>query len=330
MSRQVWVLMVVAVLLAVPAMAQSHTVTAGDDGWVTPGGGLTTINLSGWNLSSVFPGGSVTGDPVVNLKGKPIKSTLGSIDTIVRHTGSHVFTAFNQTKTIPVQIVGLRLISDSDSVTISGWGTYGLEVYLSTAAAGTGTMAVTQVNGDGGTFSSSFSVIPVVIFVNVSNPTDRVRLDCGAVPTGSCGAINLISSGTGWVHTGGPGNFNPTTAGVTPLGAGISFDANGDGTNDTVTIGRSNTFIPGFAAAPPFPVAAGVHDHADYSAKHITKPPQDCLRSQSTGASQSAVVIGNPTPIPALCVDVADPSPVDPVDPSPIDPTPYEPVGGVN
>lgn len=320
MRRQSWILVIAVVLLAaMPVAAQTHTVAAGDDGWVTQGGGLTNLNLAGWNLSSVFPGGSVvSGTALVNLKGKPIKPSLGSIDTIVRHTGSHTFTFFGEVRTIPVQIVGLSMVSDNDSVGISGYGTYNLEVYLSTAAAGTGSMSVKQVNGDGGTFSSSFAVYPVVVFVNTANPADRVRLDCGAV-TGACGAVRLNSTGTGWVHTGGPGNFNPTTAGVTPLGAGIAFDANGDGVNDTTTIGRTNTFIPGFAAASGFPVAAGVHEHADYSARHITKPPQDCLQTNpdsDTGVTGNAVA----EPVPSLCPIVAEPK----------DPVETEPVGGVS
>ena len=317
-------LFVALVLAAVPVAAQTHTVVAGDDGWVTQGGGLTTLNLTGWNVSSVFPGGYVVGGTqLVNLKGKPIKPALGSIDTIVRHTGSHTFTFFGEVRTIPVQIVGLSMVSDSDSVQIWGYGTYNVEVYLSTAAAGTGSMSVKQVNGDGGTFSSSFSVIPVVVFQNVSVPADRVRLDCGTVPSGTCGVITLNSTGTGWVHTGGPGGFSPVTAGVTPLGAGIAFDANGDGVNDSTTIGRTNTFIPGFAATPPFNPAAGVHEHADYSARHITKPPQDCLPNRTDtdttkNATGAAVVAPAPQPLP--CPIVAEPVPTEPA----------EPVGGVN
>lgn len=306
-----------AVLLAaLPVAAQTHTVSPGDDGWVTQGGGLTNLKLSGWNLSSVFPGGSVVpGTELVNLKGKPIKPALGSIDTIVRHTGTQTFTSFGQVLTIPVRIVALSMVSDNDPVQISGYGTYDVEVYLSTAVAGTGAMSVKQVNGDGGTFSSSFSVVPVVIFQNVSNPADRVRLDCGAVPSGTCGSITLNSTGTGWVHTGGPGNFNPVSAGVTPLGAGIAFDANADGVNDTTTIGRSNTFIPGFAATPPFNPAAGVHDHADYSARHVTKPPQDCLKTTTTSGTLKGAAI---SPTPVLCP--AEPVPTDPVD-QPVDGT---------
>lgn len=301
-------------LAAVPVAAQNHTIVPGDDGWVTPGGGLTYLNLTGWNLSSVFPGGTIApGTEIVNLKGKPIKAAMGSIDTIVRHTGTFTYSYFGEVKTIPLQIIGLSMVSDNDVVVINGYGTFSLEVYNSTAKAGTGAMAVTQVNGDGGTFTSGFAVYPVVVFVNTSTGA-KTRLDCGAV-TG-CGAVRLNSTGTGWVHTGGPGNFNPQTAGVTPLGSGIAFDANGDGTNDTTTIGRTNTFIPGFAASSGFPVASGIHDHADYSSRHITKPAQDCLTTTTTtnGAAvknQAGAAVAQPI----LCPVVAEPA---------------EPVGGVN
>jgi hypothetical protein len=306
------------VLAAMPAVAQTHTVAAGDDGWTTPGGGLTYIKLTGWNLSSVFPGGSVVpGTELVNLKGKAIKpGSMGSVDTIVRHSGPQTFTFFGEIRTFSVQVMGLSLVSDNDTVGISGYGTYNVEVYLSKAVASTGSMSVKQVNGDGGTFSSSFSVFPVVVFVDTTNPANRVRLDCGAV-SGACGAIVLNSTGSGWVHTGGPGNFNPATAGVPNLPAGVAFDANGDGVNDTTTIGRSNTFIPGFAATSGFPVAFGNHDHADYSSRHIAKPPQDCLQvaqpADTTGATknQTGDAIAQPAPCPIIVV-------------------PAEPVGGVN
>lgn len=306
MRRQGWMLLVVAALLAAaPVSAQSHTILAGDDGWVTPGGGLTYLDLTGWDLSSVFPGGSiVAGTGVVNLKGKPIKSSLGSIDTIVRHTGSHTFTFFGEVKSIPVQIIALRMVSDNDAVGITGYGTYTLDVCLSTQAAGTGAMAVKQVNGDGGTFNSSFAVYPVVKFVNTSTGVS-VTLDCGSA-AGACGAVRLNSTGTGWVHTGGPGNFNPANKGVTPLGAGIAFDADCDGVNDTTTIGRSNTFIPGFAATSGFPVASGLHDHADYSSRHVTKPPQDCLQSVPDGEvikNQTGAAVAQPSPCP-IQIDV--------------------------
>jgi hypothetical protein len=296
-------------LAAMPAVAQTHTVAAGDDGWTTPGGGLTYIKLTGWDLSSVFPGGSViAGTELVNLKGKAIKpASLGSVDTIVRHSGPQTFTFFGEIRTFAVQVVGLSLVSDNDSVGISGYGTYNLEVYLSLAKASGGSMSVKQVNGDGGTFSSSFSVYPVVVFVDTVTGA-KVRLDCGAVAN-ACGAIVLNSSGSGWVHTGGPGNFNPANAGVPNLPSGVAFDANGDGANDTTTIGRSNTFIPGFAASTGFPVAAGNHDHADYSSRHITKPPQDCLQvvtpASTTGTmkNQTSGAIALPSPCPISTVD---------------------------
>lgn len=325
MKRQGWMYLFAAVLLvAAPVAAQTHTVQAGDDGWVTQGGGLTVLDLTGWDLSSVFPGGSVVpGTEVVNLKGKPIKPSLGSIDTIIRHTGSHTFTSFGQVKPIPVQVVGLSMVSDNDTVSISGYGTYSLEVYNSTAAAGTGSMSVKQVNGDGGVFSSSFQVHPVVVFVNTSNPSIRVRLDCGAA-LGACGTVGLIATGIGWVHTGGPGNFNPAAEGVTPLASGIAFDADGDGVNDTVTIGRSNTFIPGFAAQPPFNPAAGTHNHADYSSRHVTKPPQDCKKATAnddTPGSGTTAAVGVDQPQPLPCPVEVD-EPADPDEPA----EPEEPV----
>jgi hypothetical protein len=271
-------------LAAVPAAAQTVTAAAGDDGWVSTGGGSTQVDLSGYPIASAFPGGSISGSSVVNLKGSPIDSAnLGSIDTIVSRTQDITLSGANASGSVSVTVRAVSLVSDNSTVTISGHGTYSVAVALSPNGTSTGTMTLTLSSADGGTFDSSFTVVPKLTFTNVSKPSDVVTIDCGV--TNGCPSVSLSSSGSGWVRaSGSPGGFDPGSAGVTPIGAGINV-------NGYKTVGNSN-FYPGFSAKSPFPPAQGVHK-AD-CATHVTAPPRDCTTKTgtlSTGASTRALVI---------------------------------------
>jgi hypothetical protein len=282
--------LVSAVVPATPAMAQVATIAAGDDGWVTQGGGLTHVDLAQYNIGSIFPGGSIVGDAVVNLKGKPLDSAhLGSIDTIVRHYGTTNFNAVGDTRAITVGVKALSMQSDNDTVTISGHGTYSLEVHLSTFTSASGTMTAHLSNLDGGTFDASFPVYPRLVFTNVSNPNDVVAVDCGATP-GVCEPVTISTTNAGWTRTGGPGAFSPSAKGVTPIASGIAVDADGDGIADTTTIGNgSSNFYAGYAAsAPSFPTAPG--NHGQLTSAHATRPPQDCLPSPPRAAAKSMAI----------------------------------------
>jgi hypothetical protein len=278
---------ILTMLAVSPAAAQVATITAGDDGWVTQGGGLTHVDLSQYDIGSIFPGGSISGDAVVNLKGKPLNTNqLGSIDTIVRHFGTTTFNAVGDQRQITVGIQALSMQSDNDFLTITGYGTYALDVHLSTLNSTTGTMTVRLANTDGGTFDASFPVYPKLTFTNTSNPSDVVSVDCGATP-GICQAVTISTTNAGWVRSGGSGNFSPSTAGVTLIGSGIGIDADGDGVNDRSTIGNSN-FYPGFAAsAPTFPPAPG--NHGQLTSAHSTLPPRDCLTKTATAQTNKAL-----------------------------------------
>jgi len=267
-------------LAALPAAATTITVSQGDDGWVTQGGGLTNFDLASYPISNAFPGGAISGSSVVNLKGSPLSSSqLGSIDTIVSRTTDATATIGGAAVNVNLTVRAVRLVSDNSNVTITNHGTYSLKVNLSTATSSTGTMSITATNSDGGTFTSSFTIVPKLIFTNVSNSNDVVTIDCGV--TSGCPSLSLSSTGTGWTRTGGSGNFSPSSKGVTPIGSGIGVDADGNGTNDYTTAGNSN-FYAGFAAsAPSFPPAPGTHTAPSHS--HVTLPPTDC--TASTGLS---------------------------------------------
>ncbi len=266
-------------LMAIPALAQSTSIPHGDDGWVTQGGGLTTIDLSSFPVSSVFPGGSITGSSVVNLKGSPLDSTnLGSIDTLVSRT-TDLSLATGGSGDVNITVRAISMVSDASTVTISGHGTYSLGVALSPTAVSSGTMHVTLSNTNGGTFTSSFDVIPKLTFTNVSNPSDVVTLDCGV--THGCSSLSLSSTGTGWARASGlSGGFSATTAGVTPIRSGVTV-------NGYTTVGNSN-FYPGFSSVSPYPTAPG--SHSALTASHSTTPPRDCQSGTRTGTGLSRSV----------------------------------------
>jgi hypothetical protein len=95
--------------------------------------------------------------------------------------------------------------------------------------------------------------------------------------------VTIATTNAGWVRSGGPGGFNPSTAGVTPIASGIAIDADGDGVADRSTIGNSN-FYAGFAAsAPSFPPSPG--NHGQLTSAHATTPPRDCLSTTTTTTS---------------------------------------------
>jgi hypothetical protein len=259
-------LLLLGALAVAPAAAQSVTVPQGDDGWVTQGGGLSNVNLSSYPISSFFPGGSIVCNSTINLKGTPLNSSqLGSIDTLVTRTIDVTLSGPGASGTANLTVHAASLASDNSNVTISGHGTYSLAITLSANGTSTGTMTMTLSNSDGGTFTSSFNVVPKLVFTNVSNPSDVVTIDCGV--TSGCPSTTLTSSGTGWVRTGGSGNFSPSGKGVTPIHSGIVV-------NGYTTIGNSN-FYGGFAAsAPSFPPAGGTH--VGNCATHQIRPPVDC------------------------------------------------------
>src|SRR6185369_4086271 len=161
-----------AVLLAaaIPAAAQPITVNPGDDGWVTPSGG-TSVNLAAYPTTSVF-GSAVTFSPsLVSLVGSPIDSTnLGSTDTIVERYNSVFLPSIGSTGTTTLEIQALRLVGNTAA---SNGKTYQVKVCLSEWHSGSlGTMNLKLTAPNGGSFTSSFPVLPKLIFTNVANPAD--------------------------------------------------------------------------------------------------------------------------------------------------------------
>lgn len=300
--RKLWRNLMAAALLAAvvaaPAAAQSYP--AANDGWKTPGGGQSTVDLS------TFPNvlGSSYVNPNVTLKGKPLSSQLGTIDTLLERGP---VTLSGGTGTGTLRIVALSLESENP-VQLQDGRSYRLNITRSSTPSPTGWITLTMANPDGGTFSSSFDVIPKLTFTNVNNPGDVVNVDCGS---GGCPRLSMSSSNSAWVTKFGPspGNFNPTSAGVTPIAAGIAVQG-------YTTIGTTHAVVPGITANRPSYTAAAINEQ-DLWASHFVNTPKDCLRTTTTTTSTAKAL----TTSFKLCPQQAEPTdPAEPAEPVPADP----------
>lgn len=272
---RIWMGLMAAALLLCPgaAVAQDADVLfAGDDGWTTPGGGQSQINLEDYaELVKEALGGDIESETLVSLKGAPLSEELGSVDTIIRRPNDIDISGGEAEGEL--EIVALNLESE-EPVRLADGRVYWLRVCL--AQRGSGYVVVRVENEDGGTFGSSFPVLPKLIFTNADDPGDVVTVDCA---TGACPAIQLASENSGWVRSGGPGGFSPLEKGLTPIRRGIIIDTDCDGAGDTETIGNVGTnFHAGFAAEPDFPVV-GVGERHETLGWHVARPVLDCATS---------------------------------------------------
>jgi hypothetical protein len=288
-------LVFISLLLAALPIAAQDVVSGGDDGWTTPGGGQTQVNLGSFPVRRFLGADPVSNS--VSLKGKPLdQANLGSIDTLISRPSSITLT--NGTGSGDMRIEALSLESESDVVLTDGRH-FKLRVCLSRFDSSTGTATLTRSNSDGGTFSSSLPVLPKLIFTPTAGGS-AVVIDCG---TGVCSEMKMSSSNNGWVNTGGSGNFDPVKAGETPIRSGIAVDGDCDGVKDnytTVGKGTGQTFHAGFSAqAPSFPPVSVGERHEDLS-WHQPLPALDCKTTSTTTASK--VATGNSAVVsPVLC-----------------------------
>jgi len=294
MKRSQWIpsgAMALAMLALAAAPATAQTFAAGDDAFNTIGGGSTTVDVSQFPGALAALGSPINGGNVISLNGVSLSSSFGpSVDSVVARgaiaSGSGSLT-----------LAALNMVSASNLVLQDG-RQYSMAVCLSDTAPSTGTISLTTTSGDGGTFNSSFNVIPKLVFTNVNNHNDVITIDCGAA---HCN-LNISSSGTGYANTGGPNNFNPSTEGINSLPTGNQTVANCSGTH-TVNILAPGGFYPGWtfsssgnslsgggfrvtgvidasrqrpaSSSGGFKPSNNWDSHA--GAIHGTKPPQDCL-----------------------------------------------------
>lgn len=294
--RRMLVCAALSCLIALPVAAQT-VISGGDDGWTTPGGGASQLNLGSFPIGRFLGSEPVSTD--VSLKGKPLDAGLGSIDTLLTRSD---ITLSGGSGTGTLRIVALNLESEGDVVLQDG-RRYRLRVCLSKAGSSTGSASLRKVNADGGTFSSTLPVLPKLIF-SPTNGGSAVTIDCG---TGACPEMDMGSANTGWVQAGGGSSFDPVAKGVTPIRSGVVVDSDCDGVKggqgDYTTVGKGSgvTFHAGFAASPGHAAVAVGERHEDLS-WHQALPALDCAATAASSASKrTGAAVANPTPTPALC-----------------------------
>jgi hypothetical protein len=268
MTKAKSILSAVAALLvgagALAAAAQSTagkgggavTLASGDDGWVTAKGEGSKLNLADYPIAKIFGVKYASHDRVV-LKGKPLSSELGNIDTIIHRPKDIVLRAKKGSG--PLQIAALSL--ESDKPVKIGDKSYQLRVGLSETQK-PGRITVTQTGKDKGTFSASFPVAPKLVFTPEGGG-EAVTIDCGAVPCGKGGKGFLLTTrATPW-HLKGVSTESDALVQqkVTTIKAGVRLG--GDGSAAFTTTGSSN-FVAGVQITNGTVVAREIahHSHA--------------------------------------------------------------------
>jgi len=265
-------LAILALVLVAAAPLAAQTYPASNDGWTTPGGGQTIVDLSGFPIASVL--GSAPVSNTVSMKGKPLDSAnLGSIDTLLERGST---TLSGGTGTGNLQLVALSLTSEAN-VQLQDGRAYRLDLVRSPTASAVGSITLSTTNSDGGTFSSGFDVLPKLTFTNVNSPFDVVNIDCAG---GGCTTIHFTSSNSGWVHPGGSGNFDPNAKGITPINSGITVQG-------YTTIGRpsSGALYPGYSPTSGFP-ASQVNEQT-LTNSHIGNSAEDCKSTGTAGLTKA-------------------------------------------
>jgi hypothetical protein len=267
-----------AAVTVVSANAQS--IPAEDDTWITGSG--TQVDLAHFgniNIGQLL--GSLPVNSVVSFNGVPLNSSIGLADTLVSRGSGTVSSQFSTT----LSLKGLNLASSPD-LTLQDGRVYHVTSTLANQN-GTGSMTFTTTTSEGGTFSSSFTVTPIITLTNVNNPNDNHSIDCSS-PTYNC-SFPITGNGN-WVLTSSTG-FDPQSQGIPIVPSGVQV-----GAYTTVGHGRSGGIQVGCGGTKSTGYGCGQNNelHGPGSpgqAIHGTKPPNDC-------ASSSPPPQPSPTPIP--------------------------------
>lgn len=250
---------------------------AGDDGWNTPGGGTTTVDLSGFPVAGAFGPGTTFPVPVVSLIGKPLNladgsGTLGPIDTIVSRlcpAWLNVGTSFR----VALELLALSVRSEAPVEVVDSNGDssfWDLEICDTDLRNNQpkGSMTIQMTAPDGGTFSSSIPVLPKFIFTATDGSGQQVIVDCGA---GLCNPVTLSSVGTPWAVEGGPGGFVSPSPRI-PAGVGIRGCCTDPASNVVTTRGSKN-FWPGFDGTNPNFPRVLIFEMHPFTVHRVWPPP---------------------------------------------------------
>jgi hypothetical protein len=259
-------LLAMLLLIAIAAVsANAQTIPAEDDTWVTGNG--TQVDFS--NFGNVNIGqllGSLPTNTVVSFGGAPLNSSLGQADTLVSRGPVTISSSFTGT----LSLKGLNLASSPD-MTLQDGRTYHVTAALANQN-GTGSISFTTTTSEGGTYSSSFTVTPILTFTNVNNPGDVRTVDCSS--SGNACSFPINGSGN-WVQTSTTG-FDPQSQGIPIVPSGVQV-----GGYTTVGRPRAGGIQVGCGGTKSTGYGCGQNNelHGEGSAGqaiHGTKPPNDC------------------------------------------------------
>ena len=165
-----------------------------------------------------FGAGSQAFSGTICWQGAPLGGSFGLADTVIQRTGALTFAGAGCpcsgtcTATVPIEIVGLNLIS-IDPITVSFGGptsTYSVRANLSTAPQIPGSMTVVHECLEGGTFSSNFQVIAKLTFTKISGASGLSSVVMDPAPASPPNPNFTVAAGVGrWSHTGAGFNVVP-------------------------------------------------------------------------------------------------------------------------
>ncbi|HKD14072.1 MAG TPA: hypothetical protein VKE71_05945 [Candidatus Angelobacter sp.] len=282
-----------AALTVVSANAQA--LPAEDDTWVTGSGTQVDFNNFGQvNLTLLL--GSQPTNSVVSFIGNPLSSSLGQADTLVSRGSTTISGTFSAT----LSIKGLSLASSPD-LTLQDGRVYHVTATLATQSD-TGTMNFTTTTSEGGTFSSSFTVTPILTFTNVKNSSDVKSINC----SDSSAACSFPMNGSGnWVQTSSTG-FDPQSMGIPTVPSGVqigNYSTVGRPRYGGIQVGCGGTKASGYGCGQNNELHGA---NSIGQAIHGTKPPNDCASPPPPppggggGCSATSAIACTPSPSPRL------------------------------
>ncbi|HEY6971336.1 MAG TPA: hypothetical protein VJA94_19150 [Candidatus Angelobacter sp.] len=267
MQRYLRMALTILLFTAVAAVsANAQTIGAEDDTWITGSG--TQVDFSNFgnvNLTQLL--GSTPTNTVVSFVGTPLNSSqIGLADTLVSRSAVTLGSTFSAN----LSIKGLSLASSPD-LTLQDGRVYHVTAILS-RQTDTGTINFTTTTSEGGTFSSSFTVTPILTFTNVNNSSDVRTVDC----SNSANACSFPMNGSGnWVQTSSTG-FDPQSMGIPTVPSGVqvgSYTTVGRPRYGGIQVGCGGTKSTGYGCGQN----NELHGTGSIGQQiHGTKPPNDC------------------------------------------------------
>lgn len=275
-----WCVLTAVILgLAVPLLADD--VERGIDLWKTPPGSGTKTDLD--LPRGFFDMGSLAVKKRITLRGEPVETmpgtpSLGNADTVLERLATARPVTCGEPDRVGLRIAALHLIGEAP-LTVRYEGSsqeeqWTVEVYLSDANQQVGMITIDQDCEDGGTFVSSFTVRPKLVFTRTGDGEQRF-LDWVMRP-------DLVPE----VPLRGRGPWSrrrPNGSELTTAAPGAVVDANHDGIweEDDPLPGSTADFVVGAEPRPclcgqparDFAAVAIEETAAETAANHIVHPP---------------------------------------------------------